>query len=189
MRLATMALAMSLALTAPAAAQRPDPAALQAQQREAMAAFARMDGVWRGPAWSITPAGRHDIVQTERIGTFLGGTIRMVEGRGYNADGSVGFNAFGVISFNAATRSYAFSSWAMGQSGIFAIRPTANGYVWEIPAGRGAIIRYTATIEGDAFREVGERIVEGAPPMQIFEMNLRRVSDSDWPGGGAVPMR
>lgn len=189
MRFLSLPLAISLILAAPAAAQRSDPAALQARQREAMAAFARMDGVWRGPAWSITANGRHEVTQTERIGTFLGGTIRMVEGRGYNADGGVGFNAFGVISFNASTNNYSFSSWAMGQSGVFPIRPTENGYVWEVPAGPGAIIRYTATIEGDAFREVGHRIVEGAPPMQIFEMNLRRVSDSDWPGGGAVPMR
>ena len=96
--------AATLALSAPAVAQRPDPAALQAAQREAMAAFARMDGVWRGPAWTITPDGRHDIVQTERIGPFLGGTVRVIEGRGYDADGSVGFNALGIISFNPATR-------------------------------------------------------------------------------------
>ena len=140
-----------------------------------MTAFARMDGVWRGPAWSITPARRHDIIQTERIGPFLGGTIRWSRGAAIMRTAAVGFNAFGVISFNPATGAYTFSSWAQGQSGVFPIRPTDNGYVWEIPAGPGAIIRYTATIEGDAFREIGDRIVEGQPPMQIFEMNLRRV--------------
>jgi len=99
----------------------------------------------------------------------------------------VGFNAFGVISFDPATDSYSFSSWAMGHRGVFAFRVAANGYEWETQAGPGAIIRYTATIEGDRFREVGYRIVEGQAPLQIFEMNLRRVSDTDWPAAGAVP--
>lgn len=31
---------------------RPDPAALLAAQKEAMAPLAFMDGVWRGPAWT-----------------------------------------------------------------------------------------------------------------------------------------
>lgn len=181
--------ALALIAAVPATAQMPETGRRLEQQREAMAAFARMDGVWRGPAWAITPEGRHEIVQTERAGTFLNGTIRLVEGRGYNADGTTGFNAFAVISFEPSTGAYTLSSWAQGYNGDFTVRPTPTGYVWEIPAGPGAVIRYTATIEGDSFREVGERIAGNAPPMQIFEMNLRRVSDSDWPGAGAVPMR
>ena len=184
--LLTAALMLS---AAPAAAQGPDTVALQNQQREAMAAFARMDGVWRGPAWSLNPGGRHDIIQTERIGTFLNGTVRVVEGRGYNQDGSVGFNALGVISYDARTQGYTMSSWAQGRNGTFAIRPTADGYVWETPAGPGAVIRYTATINGDSFREVGHRIVGDAAPVQIFEMNLRRIGPSDWPTTTPVPMR
>ena len=191
MRFTTLFLAsLSLALGAPLAAQgRPDPATLIAAQREAMGAFARMDGVWRGPAWALTPAGRHELTQTERIGTFLGGSVRVIEGRGYEADGSVGFNALGVISYNPATRAYTMTSWAQGNQGAFPIRPTADGYVWEIPAGPGAVIRYTATIRDGTLREIGERVVEGAPPMQIFEMNLRRVSDTGWPAADPVPMR
>lgn len=182
--------ALALTCAMPLAAQAPpDTGARLTAQREAMAAFARMDGVWRGPAWTITPGGRHDIVQTERIGLFLGGTVRVAEGRGYNADGSVGFNALGIISFNPATGGYTITSWAQGYGGAFPIRPTADGYVWEVPAGPGAVIRYTATIQSDAFREVGYRIADEAPPVQIFEMNLRRVSDTGWPAADPVPMR
>lgn len=183
------ALALLISTPALASAQRPDSVALQAAQREAMGAFARMDGIWRGPAWSASPQGRHEIVQTERIGTFLGGSVRVIEGRGYNEDGSVGFNALGIISFNPATRAYTMTSWAQGHAGAFPIRPTADGYEWEIPAGPGAIIRYTATIRDGTLREVGFRIAGEAPPQQIFEMNLRRIGDTDWPAGGAVPMR
>jgi hypothetical protein len=186
----TSLVALALFATAPLAAQtRPDPAALVTAQREAMARFARMDGVWRGPAWSITPQGRHEITQTERIGPMLGGSVRMIEGRGYNADGGVGFNALGIISFDPATNSYSMNSWAQGYAGVFPFRLTADGYMWEIPAGPGAIIRYTATFGEGTLREVGYRIAGDAPPVQIFEMNLRRVGDTAWPAADAVPMR
>jgi hypothetical protein len=179
---------LGLVFASPLAAQtRPDPASLLAAQRQAMTPLARMEGVWRGPAWTITPNGRHEIIQTERIGTFLGGTVRVVEGRGYNADGTVGFNALGIISFNTMTNSYSISSWAQGYSGVFAFRPTADGYEWELPAGPGATIRYRATVTADTLVERGFRVAGDAPPVQIFEMNLRRVGDTDWPAAGAVP--
>ena len=190
MRSTALSLAvLGLTLATPVAAQtRPDTASLLAAQRQAMTPLARMDGVWRGPAWSITPAGRHDITQTERIGPFLGGAVKVLEGRGYNADGSVGFNALGIISFNTMTNSYSMSSWAQGYNGVFPFRPTADGYEWELPAGPGATIRYSATVTADTLVERGFRVAGNAPPVQIFEMNLRRVADTDWPGAGAVPM-
>ena len=185
------ACAVCLALVAaPAAAQNLyDPAVRVSAQREAMSRLAFMDGVWRGPAWSVTPAGRRELVQTERIGAFLDGSIRVIEGRGYLADGTVGFNALGVISFDPQSRSYRMNSWAMGFAGEFPLTLTETGYVWEVPAGPGATTRYTATIRDGSWREVGERIVAGAAPVQIFEMNLRRVGDTTWPAGDPVPAR
>ena len=45
-----------------------------------MAPLAFMDGVWRGPAWTILPSGeKHNITQTERIGPFLDGSIKVIE--------------------------------------------------------------------------------------------------------------
>ena len=167
---------------------RPDPATLIAAQREAMKAFAALDGVWRGPAWTILPTGKHDITQTERIGPFLDGSIKVIEGRGYNADGSVGFNAFGIISYDPATKVYTLHSHAMGQAGDFVIKPTADGYTWEIPAGP-LTIRYTAVIKDGTLREVGDRVMPGKDPVRFFEMNLKRVGDSDWPAAGAIPMK
>lgn len=181
---------LGLTFASPLAAQpRQDPVATVAAQRQAMAPLARMDGVWRGPAWSVTQAGRRELMQTERIGTFLEGSVRVIEGRGYNADGTIGFNALGIISFNIATNSYTISSWAQGRNGVFPFRPTADGYEWEVPAGPGITIRYTATVTADTLREVGFLIRGEAPPMQIFEMNLRRIGNTDWPGAGAIPMR
>ncbi len=178
-------LAMSLALAAPAAAQQPSPAELIAAQRTAMARLAWMNGEWRGPAVTRTADGEHRVTQTERIGDLLDGSIKVVEGRGFNPDGSKGFNAFGTISYDPATDKFEFRSYAQGRSGTFSIVPNADGYVWEIPAGPGTI-RYTATLADGTWTEVGDQIMPGRPPVRFFEMKLRRVGDSAWPEAGAL---
>jgi hypothetical protein len=152
-----------------------------------MVPLAWMDGVWRGSAWTVLPSGeKRSITQTERIGPLLDGSIKVVEGRGYEADGRVGFNAFGIISYNPDTHAYALHSHALGMVGDFALRLTSDGYVWEIPAGP-TTIRYTAVITNGAWREVGDRLVPGQDPVRFFEMNLTRVGDTTWPAAGTVP--
>jgi hypothetical protein len=190
MRIAILAVALSVLVPAAAVAQRPpDPASTIAAQREAMGKLAMMDGVWRGTAWSLTPAGRHDVTHTERIGPFLDGSVKVIEGRSYLADGKVGFNAFGIVSFNPATGSYTLHSYAQGMAGDFPLKLETDGYSWELPAGPGAVIRYRATIGGGAWKEVGYRVAGAGEPVQIFEMNLKRVGDTGWPAAGPVPMK
>ena len=187
-RLATFALLlMTIGVTLTVFGQgRPDSAALIKAQREAMAPLAFMDGVWRGPAWTMLPSGeKHNIIQTERIGPFLDGSVKVIEGRGYNPDGSVGFNAFGTISFNPSTRVYTLHSYALGNVGDFVLNRTADGYVWEIPAGP-MTIRYMAVIKDGTLHEVGDRIMPGKDPVRIFDMTLKRIGDTNWPAAGAV---
>lgn len=180
------ALVATAAVAGAAHAQTPvDAAKRSAAQAEAMKRLARMDGVWRGPAWTITPAGRHEVTQTERIGPLLGGTLKIIEGRGYNPDGTTGFNAFAVVSYEPDTGAYNLRSYAMGRAGDFKFVPTAEGYDWEIPAGP-ATIRYSATVKDGVLHEVGHRIAPGEPPVQFFEMTLKRLGDSAWPAAGAV---
>jgi hypothetical protein len=165
---------------------RPDPAKLISAQKEAMAKLAFMDGIWRGTAWTLLPTGqKHLITQTERIGPFLDGSVKVIEGRGYDPDGKVTFNTFGTISFDPAKLNFTLHSHAQGQVGDFILTPTADGFIWLIPVGP-ATIRYTATIKGGTWLEVGDRIVPGKDPMRFFEMNLRRLGDSNWPAAGAV---
>ena len=171
----------------PAAAQGPpDPAALIAAQRDAMVRLAYMDGVWRGPAWTILDSGKkHSITQTERIGPFLSGSVKVIEGRGYDADGTVSFNAFGTISYNTFKREYTLHSYAQGFVGDFVLKLSSDGYVWEIPAGP-VTIRYTAVIKDGVWHEVGDRIAPGKDPIRFFDMNLTRIGDTNWPADGAV---
>lgn len=183
--LVTLAAVATVTAGAAQAQVPPDPGPRIAAQAEAMKKLSMIDGVWRGPAWTVTPSGRHEVTQTERIGPLLGGSVKVIEGRGYNADGSTGFNALGIISYEPDTGAYSMRSYAMGRAGDFKITPTGDGYVWEIPAGL-AMIRYTAVIKDGTLREIGERIVAGQAPVQFFEMNLKRVGDSAWPTAGAV---
>src|SRR5215510_8343150 len=117
------------AVTGSAAAQgRPDSQALLAAQKKALARLAFMDGVWRGPAWTILPSGeKHNVTQTERIGPFLDGAVRVIEGRGYDESGKVTFNAFGTISYNADGDRFTMHSYAFGSVGDFTLTPSADG--------------------------------------------------------------
>lgn len=147
-----------------------------------MAKLSFMRGVWRGKAAGVNRDGsRYEVTQTERMGPLLGGDVIVIEGRGYKPDGSTGFNAFAVVSWNMPASKYEIRSYTQGHSGTFELTPTDTGYVWSVPAGPGATMRFTATISGTTWREIGELIAPDQPPVQTFEMNLERVGDTDWP--------
>jgi len=178
-----------LLFVAGAWAQRPDPAKVLAEQKKALQALSFMDGVWRGTAWTILPTGKHTITQTERIGPFLDGSVKVLEGRGYEEDGRVSFNAFGTVSYDVQSKKYTLHSYAQGNTGDFEFKVKPDGYVWEIPAGPGTTIRYTAVVKGDHFLEVGDQMVAGKEPFRMFEMSLKRIGNTDWPAAGAVPQK
>ena len=182
----TVALA---AIALPASAQYRDPAPVIAAQREALRPLAMLDGVWRGTA-TIHRPGAEPLVSphTERVGPFLDGSIKVIEGRSYKPDGSVAFNAFAILSYDPDKQAYNFRSYAMGHANDFPLRPTADGFVWETASGP-ATMRYTTVIEDGAWHEIGERIVPGQPPVRFIELELQRVGDSEWPAAGAIDPR
>lgn len=168
------------------AAGPPDSGTLDAQ-RKALDLLAPFDGLWRGPAKVLTPDGQwREFTQTERVGPLLGGTVRLVEGRGYQADGKLSFNAFAVISYSPRDQRYNFRSHAQGYVGDFPVEVRADGFSWTLPAGAGATIRYTATLNDGVWTEIGVRLVEGKEPMKMFEMAVKRVGPTDWPAAGAL---
>lgn len=182
------ALAMAVA-PATFAAGAPDSAVLLAAQGQAMLPLSIFNGTWRGPAKIIWPDGKEFVItQTERVGGFLGETVKVIEGRGYAADGSSPFNAFAVISYAPQSQTYNFHSYAQGYVGDFPLEVRPDGFTWSIKAGP-AILRYTATIKEGVWFEVGERMVEGQAPVKTFEMSLRRIGNTDWPAAGAVPAK
>ncbi len=175
---------------APPAPAAPPAVTASPGRAEAMAKLSFMRGVWAGPASGTGLDGRSfHVWQTERMGPLLGGDIVLVEGRGYRDDDTTGFNAFAVVSYEPRSGRYEIRSYAMGQAGTFPLTPTEDGYVWTIPAGAGRTLRYTAVVKDGIWNEVGDLLMEGKPPVRTFEMTLRRVGDTDWPGAGAVSPR
>jgi hypothetical protein len=173
---------------APSAPSGPmDPEARIAAQREAMAALAFLDGAWRGGAETQSPP--QGFIQTERVGTMLGGTVRVIEGHGRDGTGKTVFNALGIVSFDPAKRSYSLRSYAMGFVGDYPLTVRSDGFSWGHPMGPGVEMRYTATVKNGEWHEVGHRIAGTAPPVRVFEMRLRRLGSTGWPQEGAVPMR
>lgn len=165
---------------------RPDPKTLTDAQREAIKVFSMMDGTWRGEAWTLLQSGdKHTLTQTERVGSFLNGTVKVVEGKGFEKDGSVSFNALGIISYDVQKKTYSIRSYALGNSGDFPITLMDDGYYWEIDAGP-VKIKYVASFRDGTWKEVGDRIIPGRDPVRIFEMTLKRVGDTDWPAAGGM---
>ena len=184
--LSAVVLVLTITTTALAQPGRPDPEKLLAAQRGAMTKLAMLDGTWRGDAWMVAPDGsRHSLTQTERVGPMLDGALRVIEGRGYEADGKLAFNAFAVISFDIGKSAYTMRSHAMGNAGDFPVTITADGFRWEIAAGP-MTIRYTAVVKDGVWTETGTRQAPGQEPVEFFGMTLRRLGDTDWPAGGAV---
>lgn len=185
--LTSLALAAVL-LAAPMAASAQMPASPNGSeaQRTAMDRLGFMDGEWRGEATVFGPNGPMTLTQTERVGPMLGGSIKVIEGRGYAADGSTEFNAMATVSWDARAGRYGFRSYAQGYSGDYPFEVTEDGFRWETPAGPGAKIEYVAVVRDGTWHEVGTWVAEGQPRRPMMEMRLTRVGDTDWPAGGAV---
>ena len=132
---------------------------------------------------AVRREARHHPDRADR--TVPGWLVKVIEGRGYDPEGKLTFNAFGTISYNSATRAFTMHSYAQGNVGDFVLTPSADGYVWEIPAGP-MIIRYTAVVKEGAWHEIGDRIMSGKDPVRFFEMHLKRVGDTSWPAAGAI---
>jgi hypothetical protein len=75
-----------------------------------------------------------------------------------------------------------------GRMGVYPLTVTADGFIWEIPAGPGKM-RYVATFKEGEWREVGTFEMHGRPPRQTVDMRLRRIGASDWPAAGTVPVK
>jgi hypothetical protein len=177
-------LASALALTI---AWQAAPAAAQEEEGDGdpLAAFDWMDGRWRGEARFLTESGFETFIQTERSGEMLGGRVRVVEGKGYDANGAVVFNALGIIAPTSGG-GYEMRSWTLEREGSFPVEVEGGKVSWEFPAGPGAIVRYEAALVDGKWVEVGHRLAEGRPPLEIMRMELSRIGDNDWPAAGAV---
>ncbi|AZI41476.1 DUF1579 domain-containing protein [Deinococcus psychrotolerans] len=180
---------VALSLSAVAFAQQMSPDQLKADQQKMMAQFSWMNGEWRGPATIFLPDGKtHVITQTEKIGPTQDGILKVMHGRGYEANGTASFDAFAVLAYDSYEKTFSITSFSGGNAGKFMFKPTADGYIWEIPEGP-ITLRYTAVFKDGTWTETGENITKDQPPVRNFQMVLKRIGDTDWPNANLVPMK
>ncbi|MDP3740532.1 MAG: hypothetical protein Q8R02_24310 [Hyphomonadaceae bacterium] len=155
-------------------------------QHEAMKALAFLDGEWRGPSKLLRKEGWTPMVQTERAGTMLDGTVRMIESRGYETGGRQSFNTLAIISYDPDSKSYSMRSYSAGRWGDYPLDVTANGFAWEVPSNRQTIIRYEAVVKNGVWTQTATRVPEKGEPEKYVEFSAKRVRNGSWPAGGAL---
>ena len=173
---------LALLLLSPLPVSANDQSAFQLPQSPGNTdALAFLDGVWIGPASMTLPSGeRRSFTQMERVGPMFGGTLRVMEGRGRNAEGKGFFGALTVFS-PQHDGSIEMRSWAMGHQNSRTIQVLdGKGFVWEMKNGNN-IMRYTAQVDRTSWNEIGEFITPDGKRTKFFEMALKRVGDTDWP--------
>ncbi len=183
---AIMATTMALTIwSAGAVAQLPDYEALHAEQRTAMDRFAFMDGEWRGTVTSTGPMGEVALTQTERVGTMANRAARMIEGRGYAADGSLEFNAVAMITYDAFNNEYVMVSTARGMTSRPWFEVTEDGFRWGLESGP-VKLSYEAIVKKGSWVEVGYMQMGDQTRQKFLEMKLERIGDTAWPQEGFV---
>jgi hypothetical protein len=184
-RWGTLCATLSVLFHGPLSAQAPNMALLQKQQA-AMRALNFLDGEWVGPAEAREPKGTIRMTQTERSGTLLGGTIRLVEGRSFDATGATLFNAFAVISYDSGKGRYLITSYASGYATSAEMKVSDDGFSWDVPAGPGAKMHFVATVKDGVWRETGDYVGAEGAARRTFDMTVKRVRATTWPDGRPV---
>ncbi|EAQ29891.1 hypothetical protein NAP1_03925 [Erythrobacter sp. NAP1] len=170
--------AASLAIAAPLSAQMPDEGAMIAEQREAMEALSWMDGTWEGTVTTQTPEGPVTYRQTENISPIAGGTVRVIEGRGFDEAGELKFNAAAMIVYDAENDEYGMIASARGRATQPWFKKTDNGFEWGFETGP-VKISYIAVYDDGVWSEEGFMAFGEAPPAKFLEMRLERTGGSE----------
>jgi hypothetical protein len=178
---------MLLAMTAHAQPAAPD----MAKQKAAIARLDAFDGEWRGIATVSKPGNPPlHVIQTEQVGSSLGGAIKVIHGRSYQQDGAPSdFSAFAVVSFDEAAGIYDFRAYAQGRADSFPLTITHNGFEWRRAMGPSDAIRYSASINRDTWHEEGWFEHDHHRAAKIFEMDLQRLGPTAWPDDAPIPAR
>lgn len=159
-----------------------------ARMREVMGMMKGFNGTWRGRSLARIPnAPVRDLTATYRVGEMLGGTVRVGEGRSFGPDGAVALNGFTVVQHDPATGRTSLRLQYGGRIYDHALTVVPDGYDFIIrPPGENMELRYKVRVVNGVWTEEGVRHAPGVEPMPYFNMELRRVGDSDWPAAGAI---
>ena len=171
---AILAFATALALPAAAADRFADAGRAAAR---AEVAKLKLAGRWQGEGWIDVPnVGRVPFTSEETVVEKLGGSALLIEGLHRDArTQAVVHHALGVLSWDVGAREYRMATALdFGRGGYFPGKLEGNRFSWNLDR-PGMKQRYTITVEGERWVEVGERSPDGAKWEPFFQMELKRV--------------
>lgn len=145
---------------------------------EAMNAIAFLEGRWEGSGWMQRgPEERHTFTSTESVERRLDGRLLIVEGLHHGPNDEVVHHAMAVISYDDGEGTYRFRSYMAGGEANDCEGALSDGaFVWGMRTERGRV-RFTITVEDDAWHEVGHFSPDdGGSWLPFFEMTLERVA-------------
>ena len=168
---------MAVPAISPAQA-RPDDG-LAGRARAALAPLAGLVGKWEGDARIVTgPGGQQVVRQYEDVVFGAGSTVVMIRGTGRATEaaerGTILFEAAAMLWFDPdSNRIRVRAHRAEGTSVETQADSKTDTLIWGfgMPGGR---VRYTIAFTKDEWHEVGHFLREGAPPVQVIEMRLKR---------------
>lgn len=148
------------------------------RERAALAPLTKLVGIWEGDASAmIGPGQTHAARQREVVELGAGGTVLIIRGTGRlpQENNRVVHDAAAMIWFDAATNKLKMRAHRMeGISVEPDLELKGDTLVWGF-ALQGGRVRYTTVFSETDWHEVGHFIREGAPPVQMMEMRLKRL--------------
>ncbi|MCG8650866.1 MAG: hypothetical protein MI861_13590 [Pirellulales bacterium] len=149
--------------------------------RQAMAKLNFLDGRWEGTGTLTMGPGRKENCRVIESCQFkLQRSVLVLEGQGTIAstDGSsqIVHDAMAILSWDAQQNRYRMRSYRAGSELLDPeIEVQENRIVWSFKDARAGQIRFTLTVEGDRWKEIGEVSPPGVNRwFPFFEMQLRR---------------
>lgn len=155
--------------------------ASETQATSSLGVFAHLTGEWEGDAWMLTPGGRHEARQWEKVEVHAGGTVIAVKGVGTEkveaGEPRVVHDAFAIIHLDRDGRTPRMRAFIPGGRWVDAdLMVLSDGYDWSMSDPRAGRIRYEMRVDG-AGRWVERGFAsrdDGKTWMQFMEMTLTR---------------
>jgi len=145
-------------------------------QQEAIKALPLVDGEWRGASRKLARDGWVKMTQSQHVATLADGTLRLIESRGYEADGAMTFNTLAVIAYDPDAKAYSMRSWSKGRASDHPLEVTASGFSWEIQSSPQMVLRYEATMKNGAWTQTAMRVPAKGEPETYVEFTVKRTA-------------
>jgi hypothetical protein len=142
----------------------------------AMSQASYLIGRWAGDGQIRNAGGSHYFTQTETVNAHLGGELLTIEGAGWDRDDPTRrvHAAMAVMTYDPERQRYLWRAYSAGQWTDTELHLLPQGFSWALDPAPRVVIRYTATIDGNTWEEIGEIAQNGEPWSTILSMRLSR---------------